>query len=78
MKTEVGDVLILKLVNAESGSQETVLYKEESANFKGDKYNMPVIEGTFIEVEVMRNFRVKKSTTFDIQEMDPAVVESKP
>lgn len=71
MQTKAGDVLILKLVEAHTSHHETVLYKVETENFEGDNYNRPVIEGTFIEVEVMRNFRVTKKSEYLTEELDP-------
>lgn len=76
MQTKTGDVLILKLVEARNSPNETVLYKVETENFKGDKYSKPVIEGTFIEVEVMRNFRVTKKSEYLTEELDPKPEEN--
>lgn len=76
MQTRVGEVLILKLVEAHSSNHETVLYKVESENFEGERYNNPVIEGTFLEVEIMRNFRVTKKSEYQTEELDPQPKEN--
>lgn len=75
MQTRVGEVLILRLVEARSSNHETVLYKVESENFEGKKYNNPVISGRFIEVEIMRNFRVSEKKSLQIEELDAEVKE---
>ncbi len=71
MKTAVGEVVILKQVRVTKGSHEPIMYKVVTENFKGDQYNNPEVTGRFIEVEVMRNFRVSKKEEFSIEELDP-------
>ncbi len=71
MQTKTGGVIILKLVKADTGSHQPITYKVVTEHFDGRKYNNPVLEGTFIEVEIMRNFRVRKQEKFLVEELDP-------
>jgi len=71
MSTAVEKVLILKCVQVTKGAHEATMYKDVTEHFVGDRYNNPETIGRFIEVEVMRNFRVSKKEEFTIEELDP-------
>lgn len=69
--TKVGSVLILRRIPITLGETPSyVQYENVTSEFQGDNYNSPSLEGTFIEVEVMRNFRVASKSELTIDELD--------
>jgi hypothetical protein len=78
MATKLGNVLILKVMRDLEGDDvhTGVRYRDVTEDFKGSRYERPVLEGRFIEVEVMRNFRVTESKKMHVEELDTPWVKS--
>lgn len=69
MHSNVGKVLIFKQIDV-GGVEEGTGWRDVTDEFEGASYNQPRITGRFIEVEVIRNFRVTETRELSLEELD--------